>query len=217
MTIHSIGRMGLSPRETAGARMTSRAIAATVLACVMVSGCGTEKSVTAPNVLLISLDACRADHLGSYGYSRDTSPFLDQIAVEGLRFEWAFVNTHGTPSSHTTILSSLYQETHRVQLNDLKTLAHFRIPDEVRLLQEHFRDAGYRTIGVTGGGWMSAGFGYSRGFDFFDDRATTIEGGARRIVEQALQGANEGRPLFAFLHTYEIHSPYEPPPAYRSL
>jgi arylsulfatase A-like enzyme len=64
---------------------------------------------------------------------------------------------------------------------------------------------------------MSADFGYSRGFDVFDDRATTIEDGARRIVEQVRQGADEDRPLFAFLHTYEIHSPYDPPPEYRSM
>ena len=214
---HSLGQSDLSLREVAGARTAARSVAVAVLACALAWGCSDEEPGTAPNVLLISLDACRADHLGSYGYSRDTSPFLDRIAAEGLRFEWAFVNTHGTPPSHTTILSSLYQETHRVQLNDLKTLAHFRIPDGVRLLQEHFRDAGYQTLGVTAGGWMSADFGYSRGFDFFDDRATTIDDGAQRIVELVRQGAGDNRPLFAFLHTYEIHSPYDSPPAYRSL
>ena len=64
----------------------------------------------------IVLDACRADHLSSYGYARDTSPFLDQLAARGLRFSHAFVNTHGTPPSHTTMLTSLYQETHGVGL-----------------------------------------------------------------------------------------------------
>jgi len=214
---HDIGPPGLLPGEGAGARTVSRSVALAVLACVMASGCGDPESARSPNVLLISLDACRADHLGSYGYSRDTSPFLDRVAAEGVRFEWAFVNTHGTPPSHTTILSSLYQETHRVQLNDLKTLAHFRIPDNVRLLQEHFREAGYRTLGVTAGGWMSAEFGYSRGFDVFDDRATTIEDGAQQVVEQVRQSSDGDQPLFVFLHTYEIHSPYDPPAAYRSL
>ena len=55
-----------------------------------------------PNVLLVSLDTLRADHLSSYGYHRHTTPFLDELAAGGTRFSHASVNTHGTPSSHTT-------------------------------------------------------------------------------------------------------------------
>jgi len=90
-----------------------------------------------PNVLLISLDACRADHLSSYGYHRKTSPFLDEIVRNGVRFENAFVNTHGTPPSHTTMLSSLYQETHKVAYDAVGHRNISRIvPSQVPLIQE---------------------------------------------------------------------------------
>ncbi|MDX1584243.1 MAG: sulfatase-like hydrolase/transferase, partial [Thermoanaerobaculia bacterium] len=67
-----------------------------------------------PNVILVSIDALGASHVGSYGNRRDVTPFLDGLAEEGTRFANAFVNTHGTTPSHTTMLSGTYQETHRV-------------------------------------------------------------------------------------------------------
>jgi arylsulfatase A-like enzyme len=167
-------------------------------------------------VLLISLDACRADHLSCYGYSRKTSPFLDQLAAEGLLFTNAFVNTHGTPPSHTTIFSSLYQETHRVEYNVRPGFAHYRVPNEVNLLPEHLQRHGYTTIGVTGGGWLGRQFGYSRGFSTFDDQPTPRVG-AGRLAKLVRRKAQTGRPIFAFLHTYEIHSPHAPPSPYRTL
>ena len=189
-----------------------------ILALTLFAACQRSANTPAgpPNVLLISLDALRADHLTSYGYGRDTSPFLDAVAAEGVRFEHAFVNTHGTPPSHTTMLSSLYQQTHRVQFNDVPDMGHYRIPDEVPLVQEHFRDAGYTTVGITAGGWMKGELGYSRGFDVFADAAVGIADGARALVD-AVRAAPDDTPVFAFLHTYEIHSPYSPPADYRSL
>lgn len=178
------------------------------------SGCG--RTRRPPNILLISLDACRADHLGAYGYPRETSPFIDSVAARGTLFTNAFVNTHGTPSSHTTILSSLYQETHRVGYDDRKGLARNRIPNEVALLQEHLQRNGYVTVGVTAGGWMSGEFGYERGFTAFDDQPKKGIGSAR-LVKLVRQYMGEGRPIFAFLHTYYIHSPYDPPAPYRRL
>jgi arylsulfatase A-like enzyme len=76
---------------------------------VSLASCGGGRELTAPpNVVLVSIDALRADHLSCYGYDRHTSPFLDQLAARGTRFSHAFVNTHGTPPSHATMLSSLY-------------------------------------------------------------------------------------------------------------
>ena len=84
-------------------------------ALILAVGCSEpQPQVGQPNILLISLDALRADHLSCYGYDRQATPFLDELAANGTRFFPAFVNTHGTPPSHTTMLSSLYQETHRV-------------------------------------------------------------------------------------------------------
>lgn len=180
----------------------------------LLSGCG--RSRPPPNILLISLDACRADHLGAYGYRRATSPFVDGLAARGRRFAHAFVNTHGTPPSHATILSSLYQETHRVGSDDLSGPARNRVPDEVVLLQETLQRHGYTTLGVTAGGWMRGAFGWARGFTAFDDRPKKGIGSAR-LVRLVGGHIGDGKPIFAFLHTYAIHSPYDPPPRYREL
>ena len=179
------------------------------------SGCG--RPTRPPNILLISLDACRADHLGAYGYSRNTTPFIDSLAARGTLFANAFVNTLGTPPSHTTMLSSLYQETHRVQYNERQGLALARIPGEVTLLQERLQRSGYTTLGVTGGGWMAGKYGYARGFTAFDDRWKGEGVGAGELFRMVSRHATADRPVFAFLHTYYIHSPYSPPPEYRRL
>ncbi len=184
---------------------------------VFSAGCSKPPSrSTQPNVLLISLDALRADHLSCYGYNRKTSPFLDEIAARGTRFSHAFVNTHGTPPSHTTMLSSLYQETHRVGYgagtpggrNDT-------IPDQIELVQEILQRNGWRTVGVTGGGYMSSVFGFGRGFESFTDKARSIEQGTGLLLAELEQ--QQDRPVFAFLHTYQVHSPYDPPDPYRAL
>lgn len=108
-----------------------------------------------PNILLISIDALRADHLSCYGYDRHTSPVLDGLAAQGTRFSKAFVNTHGTPPSHTTLLSSLYQESHRVGI-ETDLLTGRGVPVAVAMVQEIFAEAGWHTIAVTGGGYMSS-------------------------------------------------------------
>jgi arylsulfatase A-like enzyme len=180
------------------------------IACRRPAACPAER----PHLLLISLDACRADHLGAYGYHRDTSPFLDRLAAEGLRFANAFVNTHGTPPSHATILSSLYQETHRVQHNARRGRDRMRLTVEVPLVQEQLRRSGYVTLGITGGGWMSRELGFGRGFTAFDDEPRGRVG-AGRLVQHVQRHLGEGRPIFAFFHTYAVHSPYSPPEPYR--
>jgi arylsulfatase A-like enzyme len=165
---------------------------------------------------LISIDTLRADHLGCYGYERDTSPFLDELAAGGARFANATINTHGTTPSHATILSSLYQEAHGVQAGSDPPRA---IPPEVALLPEILRSHGYATLGITGGGNVGREFGFARGFDEFDDRAHSVKVGVRRALRRIAHHleAPEPRPLFVFLHTYEVHSPYAPPQAYHSL
>jgi arylsulfatase A-like enzyme len=196
-----------------------------------------------PNILLISIDALRADRLEAYGYERPTSPFLAELGRRGIVFENTSVNTHGTTPSHTTILSGLYQEQHGVGLVGeegaapspfeqgeagpstvgARALARgaggvvaSRIPDDVALLPEILRAHGYATIGVTDGGNAGDAFGFARGFDRFDDRGGGIEKGARRVV-RLLGEVDPEAPKFVFLHTYEVHSPYRPGEPQRTL
>jgi arylsulfatase A-like enzyme len=171
-----------------------------------------------PDLFLISLDACRADHLSCYGYDRPTSPFLDGLAARGTRFALAFANTQGTVPSHTTLLTSLYQETHR--MFHFRTEAEKRwqkVPADAVMLQELLRARGYRTLAVTDGGHMARTFGFDRGFDEFRDGATGVESGTRKLLGLLGTRPDPGRPVFAFLHTYQIHSPYDPPEPERTL
>lgn len=192
-----------------------------LLALSLVVGC---RRAPRPNVLLISIDALRADHLPTYGYQKygyelPTAPFLDELALEGLVFDNAFVNTHGTTPSHTTMLSGLYQKNHGVGLDSVSGgVVVAAIPESIPLVQQLLRDQGYATIGVTGGGNAGHKFGFGRGFDRFNDRGGGIEKISRRLlaeIEDSLRSRPE-QPIFAFLHTYEVHSPYKPPAGYRA-
>lgn len=191
----------------------------TLLALVTACNQGTLLDTSEPpNILLISLDALRADHLGSYGYDRPTSPFLDELASRGTLFSHASVNTHGTPPSHTTMLSSLYQETHTVGFGaNTPEGRRDSVPPEVEMVQEMLQAKEWQTIGVTGGGYMSGVFGFSSGFDFFSDKARSVAQGTTILLEEIKAAMDDDQPIFAMYHTYEIHSPYEPPSEYRTL
>lgn len=178
-----------------------------------------DQAVARPDVLLISLDTLRADRLGTYGHTRPTSPFLDELARSGTLYERAFVATHGTTPSHTTMLSGLYQEAHGVGLERMtEGVVDAGIPDAVPLVQEQLRAAGYATIGITDGGNIGRRFGFSRGFERFDDKGGGLARTAPLLVSEfdRARRAHPGRPVFAFLHTYDVHSPYRPSPEARA-
>jgi len=169
-----------------------------------------------PNILLISLDALRADALSCYGNERPASPFLDGLAASGTRFANAQVSTHGTPTSHATMLSGLYQETHRVSYAvGTAEMPPERIPERVTLVSQILREHGYRTLGVTDGAHVAGALGFARGFDVYDDSG----GGVKAVTERMLKlvSPSGGGPLFLFLHTYQVHSPYTPPAPYRGM
>lgn len=194
------------------------------------SGCGNgEQPQPRPNVLLISLDTCRADRLGAYGYRCNTSPFLDRLAREGSLFQLAFINTHGTTPSHTTILSGLYQESHRVEYDGVSGMDSITpLPRGVLLLPDALRRAGYEALAVTDGGRLSRVHGFDMGSDIYDGKGGGVLSGTRKLVdylEQRYRQPDREReavgesghsqhgpgPAFVFYHTYAIHAPYAPP------
>ena len=187
-----------------------------LLLVLLLGGCG-GRVQERPNVLLISLDTLRADHLSGYGYGRKTSPFLDELADRGTRFSHAFVNTHGTAQSHATLLSSQYQETHRVMHDSEREVAWTNLPQGLRMLQEILGQNGYLNLAVTEGGYMAGKVGFSRGFDEYVDDVKGIEEGTNRLTELLKARLEPDRPTFVFYHTYQVHAPYAPPDEYRNL
>ena len=165
-----------------------------------------------PNVLLISLDDLRADSLSCYGYKRNTSPFIDYIARQGILYENCFVNTHGTFSSHSTILTGLYNASLYCQQSGID----FKVNDKVSMIQEILKKNGYFTVGVTDGGLLSKAYGFQRGFDIYDDKGGGILNGTEKVINYLKENKNK-KPFFVFYHTYDIHSPYNPPTPYDKI
>ncbi|HEX2253057.1 MAG TPA: sulfatase [Thermoanaerobaculia bacterium] len=163
--------------------------------------------------ILVSIDTLRADHLGAYGYGRDTSPFLDRLAARGVLFENAVVPLPGTLPSHMSMFTGLYPPEHGVYPPDKVLSA------EIETLPEAFRRHGFRTAGFTEGGYMSGHYGFARGFERFSDEFEDSPRDVERTLARGLDflaGLGADEPFFLFVHTYAVHDPYDPPEPFRS-
>jgi arylsulfatase A-like enzyme len=170
---------------------------------------GPEAEGGRPNVILISIDTVRADHLGCYGYPLGTSPAMDALAAESALFLNARSHAPYTLSSHASILTGLLPTSHQVLQLDQSLDA------SAVTLADRFRAAGYLTAALVGGGQVSARYGLAKGFDVFDERAWVHK-------DNDLAGLHFGRvanwlkenrpsPFFLFVHTYQPHDPYDAP------
>ena len=173
----------------------------------------------APNVILISIDTLRPDHLGCYGYERDTSPFLDSLAERGTLFREAFTTASWTLPAHVSLLTGVYPHTHQVE-----TQARALHPSTPTLAGT-FREAGYRTAGFVSWLYVSSTFGLNQGFDIYEeflppdsliDATTRHSIPADAFVDRVITRLPEVQPapFFLFLHLFDPHMNYEPPLAY---
>jgi arylsulfatase A-like enzyme len=154
------------------------------------------------DVLLISIDTLRADHLHTYGYSRATSPNLDRFAREAVLFEQNINTGGGTLPVHVSMLTSLPPAVHGIWADNGRALDSRRVT-----LATQLHAAGYRTGAFTGGGYVSSSFGLAHGFDDFDET-----GGGLRAELPRLYGwldGHQGGKRFLFLHTYDVHSGFD--------
>jgi arylsulfatase A-like enzyme/Flp pilus assembly protein TadD len=172
------------------------------------------------NILLVTIDTLRADHVGAYGSPKGLTPTLDQFAREGLRFERTYAHVPLTLPSHATIMTGKYPLHNGVRDNGT-----FRLAPESATLAGALRSDGYRTAAFLGSFVLDARFGLNAGFDTYDDRmlgsGSELQAVERR-AEQVLAPAYEwiARPpsgkWFAWVHLYDPHEPYDPPEPYRS-
>jgi hypothetical protein len=168
------------------------------------------------NVILVSIDTLRADHLGAYGYERNTSPHMDALAASSLFFADATAQAPYTLPSHVTMLSGQFPSVHGVQ-----ELGRVVTSERTTLLSETLAARGYRTMAFTGGGYVASPFGLDRGFDRFvtidafkpwdaDTRCGDLSGPDAFI---AWIQRTKGERFLLFLHTFVVHN-YDPPPGY---
>ena len=173
-----------------------------------------------PNVVIILIDALRADHLSFYGYPKETAPFLARLAGQAVVFDNAFATAPSPAPSTASLFTSLYPEQHGVvtgrfgvagggdllpQRISLRTL-----PGEVATLGEIMKKAGYRTMALADNKNVSAQMGFARGFDLFSTGDSTADGAERlnSVLRDWRGRIKEGEPYLLYLHYIDPHSPY---------
>ncbi|HVF11171.1 MAG TPA: sulfatase [Abditibacteriaceae bacterium] len=169
------------------------------------------------NIVLIALDTQRADHLGCYGYHKDTSPFIDSIAARGVVFERCYAPNIPTHPSFTTMLTGKEAITHDI----VNIGGGVPIKPGLRMIQEILQEAGWSTAAVD-----TMGRHFSRGFEEYVTpewdrsdpmtlrRAEHVTDHAVPLIEKLREG---DRPFFLFLHYWDPHTPYLPPADFRTM
>ncbi|HDD33826.1 MAG TPA: sulfatase [Thermofilaceae archaeon] len=172
-----------------------------------------------PNILLIAIDTLRADHLGCYGYYRQTSPTIDELARDGIVFENAIAPGIPTHPSYTTIFTGVHPLKHKIVCHAGSEV----LSPALKTMAQYLQESGYATVAVdnllmTGAPWLVRGFEvyvYSGGI-------TVISGGAKVtgevVTEKAINVLRAWKaklygekPLFLFVHYWDPHAPYLPP------
>jgi len=171
-----------------------------------------------PNVVLITIDTVRADHLGCYGYTAIQTPTLDALAHDGVVFDRAISQVPLTWPSHAAILTGTYPFQNGVQDFTGQPLA-----PQFQSVAQVFRRHGYSTGAVISAFVLDRSWGLARGFDFYDDAFSAetfqkkdiglVDRRAEESVTHAIQWLRKTphRPFFLWLHLYDPHSPYDPP------
>jgi choline-sulfatase len=205
--------------------MSPRVPSAAILAVgLMFTGCAGRPApappAIRPNVLLVTIDTLRADHVGCYGHAGAATPTLDGLAARGVRFATAVAHVPLTGPSHACVLTGLTPLGHGFRDN-----GGFALPPAVKTAAEDFRQAGYRTAAFVSGFPLDRRFGFDRGFETYDDHLpkgndrrrtpyverfadATTDAARRWLAAPTAAGA---APFFLWVHYYDPHAPYEPP------
>ncbi len=200
-----------------------------LMACVIapfayaLSATPSQPHKAATNVILITIDTVRADHLGCYGAKDIQTPALDTLAHDGIVFEHAISQVPLTWPSHAVILTGLYP-----LQNGVQDFTGQPLEARFRSVAQAFEQHGYATGAVVSAFVLDRSWGLARGFDFYDDAFSPeafanrdlglVERRAGESVTRALAWLqkNPRRPFFFWLHLYDPHSPYDPPEPWRT-
>jgi arylsulfatase len=174
-----------------------------------------------PNLLLVTIDTLRADHLGLYGYFRDTSPHIDRFAEDALVFDRAFAPLSATLPTHVSLLTGTHPIRHGIVTN-FRFFGHGVSKVTLRTAAEMLGEAGWATAAFTSASPLSAPTGIGRGFGTFHGpeawsaRKKRMEIRGQDTVDAARAWLAEApAPFFLWVHLFDPHHPYEAPPGFR--
>jgi arylsulfatase A-like enzyme/predicted Zn-dependent protease len=183
----------------------------------------TKSGVKKPNVILITMDTTRADHLACYGYPNIKTPTLDSLAQKGILFEQAASSSPLTLPSHCSIMTGMYPTYHGVRVNGNTALS-----EEQTTIAEVLSAQGYQTGAFIGAFVLDGRWGLKQGFQHYDDQFDlkkykhldlgAVQKPGNQVMDAALAWLEEQKksPFFAWIHLYDPHAPYEPPEPYYS-
>ena len=192
------------------------------LAPLLLSACGGRPEYSGPykHVILITMDTTRADHLSCYGAPAGATPHLDALAAQGTRFADVTTPAPTTLAAHTSIMTGSWPHTHGVVRNG------FTVNEQNRMLAELLHEAGFHTAAFLGSFALESRFHFDQGFDHFDEDFTILFGDGtadqnQRRGEDVTAAAlryvarvkDDVPRLFLFLHYFDPHQPYAPPPS----
>ncbi len=202
--------------------------------CARSTDSGSRVAADKPDIILITVDALRADHLGTYGYGRPTSPAIDAFAREAVVVQDAISQAPYTKASIASLFTGLFPTAHKAFTTsrpfDTTMTGHVSgdlpgtdvLSPRLKTLAQCLSEAGYQTIGLNTNPFLIADFGFGRGFATYefltagDVQLATAGAVIARALAQIDQRDNH-RPLFLWFHLMEPHSPYTPPDRLRRL
>lgn len=204
----------------------ARSLLASLLLCAIVAaGCGEGRppgnrgeGKGRPNILVVTIDTLRADHVGCYGATFARTPTIDGLAAEGTRFENAFSPVPLTLPAHASMLTGKYPPGHGVRHNAL-----FTLPEHEETMAEVLSRDGYRTGAVVGSMVLASHYGIAQGFETFDDKSAYkrstmggfFESKAEDVTDRAVSFLQQSaEPFFLWVHYYDPHQEYTPPRQY---
>ena len=173
------------------------------------------------NVIIITLDTARADGLACYGCKDVETPTIDGFAARGIRFERCYAQTPLTLTSHTTLMTGTQPLFHGVRDN-----GGFLVPQKLVTMAELFKDKGYDTGAFIGAYVLDSRWGLNQGFDTYYDKfdlnkfqrisLESVQRPANEVLDEALPWLEKkkDKKFFTWIHLYDPHAPYEPPPPY---
>jgi arylsulfatase A-like enzyme/Tfp pilus assembly protein PilF len=192
-----------------------------LIAILLLSASAAAVANPAPNVVVITIDTLRPDHLGCYGDKQIRTPNIDSLATDGTRFERAYTSVPVTLPSHTVIFTGTYP-----MLSGMHDFAANKLNPSQPTLASVLKERGYTTGAVIGSAVLDSRFGLNRGFDFYYDHfdfsrlqesnLDEMERPGNAVADVALDwlAKNDQKKFFLWMHLYDPHYPYRPPAPY---